>query len=72
MAEQKTGDLDQAIQSYSHAMQIQSLDWAYLLLANALEQSGRSEEAQAAIRQARLVSRDYAEAQRTSDRILAR
>ena len=71
VAAQKTGDLDRAIQAYTRAMQIQSLDWAYLLLANALQQSGHTEEAQAAIRQARLVSRDFGQAQRTSERILA-
>lgn len=67
---QKTGDLSFAIQSYSRALKIEPSDFGYLLLAKALEQSGRQEEAQAATQQARNLSEDFPEAQRKANRLL--
>jgi len=43
-----------------------------VLLARALEQSGRKEEARAAMQKASLLSKDFEEAQRVADRVFAR
>ena len=64
---QHDGDFAEAIQQLSNAMTAQPTDVGYLLLAHALEQAGRSAEAQAARRQASLISRDLDEAQRQAD-----
>src|SRR5208337_2969891 len=48
VAEQKSGDFTSAIQAYSRAVKLKPSDVGYLLLAQALEKSGRSSEAQAA------------------------
>ena len=68
---QKTGDFEFAIQSYSRALSIEPSDFGYLLLAKALEQSGRKDEAQAAARRARGLSDDFPDAQRKANRLLA-
>jgi Tfp pilus assembly protein PilF len=68
---QKTGDFGSAIQAYSRALKIEPSDFGYLLLAKALEENGRKEEAQAAIKQARSLSDDFPEAQRKANRLLA-
>jgi len=68
---QKTGDFEFAIQSYSRALTIEPSDFGYLLLAKALEQSGRKDEAQAAIQRARSLSDDFPDAQRKANRLLA-
>jgi tetratricopeptide (TPR) repeat protein len=70
LAAQKTGDLSAAIQAYSRAVEIQASDLGYVLLAQALEQSSRRDEAQAATQQARRLSGNFAETQRTADRLL--
>src|SRR5271167_4093532 len=71
VVEQKSGDLADAIQAYSRALKLQSSDVGYLLLAQALQQTGRTGEAQAAMQQAKFVSRDLPAAQRVVDRMLA-
>jgi Flp pilus assembly protein TadD len=71
LAAQRAGDLRAALQAYSRAVEIQPSDLGYLLLAKALEQSGRKDEAQAAMQQARRLSGNFAETQRTADRLLA-
>ena len=68
---QKTGDFGFAIQAYSQALKIEPSDFGYLLLAKALEQSGRKEEAQAAVKQARSLSDDFPDAQREANRLLS-
>jgi Tfp pilus assembly protein PilF len=67
---QKSGKLDLAVKAYSRAMKIQPQDWGYLLLARALEQSGRKDEAQAANQQAKSLSLDLDEARRAADEML--
>ena len=67
---QKTGDLSLATNSYSRAVQLHPSDFAYLLLAQALEQSGDTPGAAAARRQAAAVSPDIHAAQRYADRLL--
>jgi Flp pilus assembly protein TadD len=48
----KTGDVDRAIAAFSQAIKIQPSQRGYQLLARALQQAGRSAEAQAAMQQA--------------------
>ncbi len=70
IANQRSGNLAAAIEAYSRATRLQVSDVGFLLLAQALEQSGRTQEAQAAQQQARLVSPDLAAAQRSVDAVL--
>jgi protein O-mannosyl-transferase len=70
LASQKTGDLSAAIRAYSRAVEIQPSDLGYCLLAQALDQSGRAEEAQAATQQAKRLSGNFAETLRTAGRLL--
>ena len=60
---QKTGEIDQAIQAYSQAIKIQPTQRGYLLLARALQEAGRQEEAQAAMQQAMALAGDTGKAQ---------
>jgi protein O-GlcNAc transferase len=71
VTEQESGDLTGAVAAYSQAVKLQPSDVRYLLLAQALQQSGRASEAQAAERQAKLISQDLAGAQRAVDAMLA-
>ena len=68
---QKSGDLDLAIQAYSSAMKIDPSGFGYLLLAQALQQSGHRAEAEAATQHAKSLSEDFRGAQREADRLLA-
>ena len=67
---QKSGHPEEAVQAYSQALKLQSSDVGYLLLARSLEQSGRQAEAQAAIQQAKLVSRNFQAAQGVVNKML--
>ncbi len=67
---QKSGDLSTAIQAYKNAMKMAPSDWEYLLLAHALEQDGRHEEAQAATQRAAAISQNLEQAQKTADNVL--
>jgi Flp pilus assembly protein TadD len=71
LAAQKTGDLNLAAQAYSRAVQIQPSGSGYLLLAQALEKSGRRDEALAASQHAKQVSENLAADQRTTAKLLA-
>jgi tetratricopeptide (TPR) repeat protein len=68
---QKSGNLDLAIQAYSQALKIEPSGFGYLLLARALELSGRTVEAEAATQQARKVAEDFGDDQREANRLLA-
>jgi len=68
---QRTGDLPLAISSYSRAMQINSSDFGYLLLAGALEASGDRTQAASARQKAILLSNNIVAAQRHADKLLA-
>ena len=52
------------IQAYSEGMKVKPTDVGYLLLAHALEQSGRQDEAATATQRAKVLSANFAEAQR--------
>jgi protein O-mannosyl-transferase len=56
---QKTGDLRQALDFYSRAVQVEPSDAEYLLLAQALEKAGRPREAQVAYSQAQKISPNW-------------
>ncbi len=71
LAKQKSGDLAGATQAYSEGLKIKPSDVGYLLLARALEQSDRSDEATAAMQRAKALSTNIAQAQRVADGLLA-
>jgi len=68
---QSRGDLPEAIREYSQAVAVQPTDVAYLLLARALEQTGRVQEARAARDEARRISSDISQAEQNVDRLLS-
>ena len=72
VVEQNSGDLGSAIQDYDHSVKAHPSDVAYLLLARALEQSGRNSEAQSAIQKAKLLSPNFEQAQREAAGLLSR
>jgi Tfp pilus assembly protein PilF len=67
---QKAGDFSQAAEYYSRAIQIQPSDIAYLLLAQAFEQTGRPEAARAALESAQKLSPDLDKARQNMNRLL--
>ena len=71
LVEQDTGNLARAVDDYSHAMSLQQTDLGYLLLAQALEKAGRSDEAKAAYSNAQALSADLAQAQQRVNQLLA-
>jgi tetratricopeptide (TPR) repeat protein len=64
-------DLTEAIQQFSNAMADAPSDVGYLLLAQALEQAGRSTEAHAARLSASMMSANLQEAQKQANEMLA-
>ena len=69
---QKSGDLNIAIPAYTKALKIAPVDWGYLLLAKALEQQGRSEEAEAARRRAAAISQNPEQTRKAAAAALAK
>jgi protein O-mannosyl-transferase len=67
---QKAGDFSQAAEYYTRAIQIQPTDIAYLLLAQALEQTGRPEAARAALESAQKLSPNLDKARQNVNRLL--
>jgi protein O-mannosyl-transferase len=67
---QKSGDFSQAAEYYSRAVQIQPTDIAYLLLAQAFEQTGRPEAARAALESAQKLSANLDQARQNVNRLL--
>jgi tetratricopeptide (TPR) repeat protein len=68
---QKSNDLSEAVRQYSRAMAIEPTDVGYLLLANALEQTGQAGEAQAIREKVARLSPNLAEAEREAESLLA-
>ena len=68
---QKDGDLPEAIRQYSRAMAVQPTDVGYLLLARALQQQGRSDDAKAIFERVARFSPNLAEAQKTAESLLS-
>jgi tetratricopeptide (TPR) repeat protein len=71
IVEQKSGDLPTALRAYARAAQIQPSPVGLLLLAQALDQSGRREEAESARRQASMMTENFAAAQQAVNQIMA-
>ncbi len=69
---QKNGDLALAVKAYSRAVEIESSDVGYVLLAGALEQSGRKDDARRAWQRAERISPDFEAAQREAKQMLGR
>ena len=69
---QKSGDLASAIQQYSHANQVRPSGLGYLLLARALHQSGRLQEAEAALQAARRAPGRFSDTQQKADGLVGR
>lgn len=68
---QKNGDPAEAVRQYSRAMAVQPTDAGFLLLARALQQEGRSEEANAVLERVARSSPNLADAQATADALLS-
>jgi protein O-mannosyl-transferase len=68
---EKSGDFGAAVHAFSQANAIQPSDVVCLLLAHALEQSGRKDEAQAAIEEAKRLTANLGEAQQYANGLLA-
>jgi len=71
MIAQDNGDLPEAIRQYSNATVAEPTDVGYLLLAQALQLQGRSEEAKVAFERAGQLSLNLAEAQKTAEWFLS-
>jgi len=69
---QKSGDLSGAIQAYNNSLQLTRTDFGYLLLAQALDQAGRHDEAEAARRLAAGLSQNMDQARKTAEDALAK
>jgi tetratricopeptide (TPR) repeat protein len=68
---QKNGALTLAITQYTSAVSIAPTDWGYALLARALEQSGRTSDANTAYAQAQKLSPNMQSTLSTADHFLA-
>jgi tetratricopeptide (TPR) repeat protein len=68
---QKSGDLRLAMSEYTKAISIKPTDLGYALLARALEQSGRSSDANAAYAQAQKLSPNMDDTRSAVNRLLA-
>jgi tetratricopeptide (TPR) repeat protein len=68
---QKNGDLSEAVRQYSHALALQHTDVQGVLLAQALRQEGRFDEANAVFKRAARFSPNIAEAQKTAESLLS-
>lgn len=68
---QQNGDSNEAVQQYSRAMAFEPTDVGFLLLAQALQQQGHAEEANAIRERVARLSPNLAEAQKTADSLLA-
>jgi tetratricopeptide (TPR) repeat protein len=66
----KTGNSAEAVTYFGRLTQAQPTDVAYLLLARALGTAGRTEQANAAVKQATQISQNLQQAQDTANRML--
>lgn len=67
---EKIGDPQQAVAAFSRIVALQPTDVGYLLLARALEQSGRRDDAQAATDKAAQLSQNIDHARQVANRLL--
>ncbi len=71
VATHRSKDYQAAVQAFSHAVSLQPSDLTYLLLAGALQQSGRGEAAAAATQSATQLSQDISQTQEFVNKLLA-
>ena len=69
---QKNGDFAEAVRDYSRAMAIEPTDVGYLLLADALEDEGQKDEAEAIRERIEKLSSDIEAARKQADSLLGR
>ena len=69
---QRSGDLARAIDDYSQSVKAHPADVTYVLLADALQKSGRFSEAQAALEAAKVLSKDLGQAQSSAQAMLTK
>jgi tetratricopeptide (TPR) repeat protein len=69
---QRTGDPAGAVEAYSRALAIQQWDLGYFLLARALQQSGREQEAQAAMQQAQRLTDNFEQLSKAGDSLIGK
>lgn len=67
----RDSDFAGAAEFFSRAVKVEPIDFHYLLLATALEKSGRKGEANTAYQQARRISADLPLAQKKADWFLS-
>ena len=72
LTEQKSGNYAEAVKDYAQALTIQSWDLGYFLLASALQQNGQTAAAKAAMDQARRLSDNFDELQKTAESLLTK
>jgi tetratricopeptide (TPR) repeat protein len=69
---QRTGDIAEAVRNFSRAVEVEPTDLEYLLLAQALEQTGEHAAAQAALEESRKRSSNFDLTQRAVFSVLSR
>ena len=69
---QRSGDLTAAIQAYKNSLELTPSDWGYLLLADALDQAARHDDAEAARRKAAALSQNLEQARKTAEDTLGK
>jgi protein O-mannosyl-transferase len=67
---QQSGHFLEAAEDYSNALASQPWDLAYVLLARALQQAGKTQESQAAMQEAERLSTNFNQLQQVADRLL--
>ena len=67
---ERGGDAALAVTQISHAVKVEPSDVGYLLLSQALRRAGRAADADASEAQARQMSHDFAQAQRSAAQML--
>ena len=68
----KSGDLKTAVAAYTNALKTDPFDWGYLLVARALDESGRHQEADTARQKAAALSQNLEQARKMADQVLAK
>ncbi|MFZ0802861.1 MAG: tetratricopeptide repeat protein [Terriglobales bacterium] len=72
LTEQKSGNYAEAVKDYAQVLAIQPWDLGYFLLARALQQTGQPDAAKAAMDQARRLSENFDELQKTAESLMAK
>jgi|HubBroStandDraft_2_1064218.scaffolds.fasta_scaffold51778_2 Flp pilus assembly protein TadD len=72
LSEQKSGNYAEAIKDYAQVLAIQPWDLGYFLMGRALQQNGQPDAARAAMDQARRLSENFDELQKTAETLLAK